>query len=355
MSSKRPQTLCERVMDSKRKEKDNKNKGKNGNQKNKAQLQARNLLTEARLYEEKKAKAEAEAAAVAEAAAGAEAGAKGNVDVKMAEKELEDSISAITNDLIEGNPIDIQELVSIMKVMFLTLFGNDSRRNVNKIVDKIEKIEEKVEEIEEKIEEKVGKIEEKIEEEIEEKIEKIEHIEENVNTLDKALVGIQVEAFSTKYLLKNVPTKMKVGKKKEDIEDTKDTVEEILNIAEMNLKSIDQFYRMYSKENDRNIRKKTEKENPNILLKFTSHQDIYSFIEKLKEIKKVGKFKNLQFEKCVPPCLMNQWNDANLEAYRLRKDKSMLTKTIIRNNQIQLFAKTNKQDSFVKLNFEKRN
>ena len=82
-------------------------------------------------------------------------------------------------------------------------------------------------------------------------IEKIEHIEENVNTLDNAVVGIQVEAFSTKYLLKNVPTKMKVGKKKEDIEDTKDTVEEILNIAEMNLKSIDQFYRMYSKENDK--------------------------------------------------------------------------------------------------------
>ena len=275
--------------------------------------------------------------------------------LELEEKELEESISAITNDLIEGNPIDNQKLVSIMKVMFAALFGNGSRRNVNKIVDKIEKIEEKVEEIEEKIEEKVGKIEEKIEEEIEEKIEKIEHIEENVNTLDNAVVGIQVEAFSTKYLLKNVPTKMKVGKKKEDIEDTKDTVEEILNIAEMNLKSIDQFYRMYSKENDKNIRKKTEKENPNIFLKFTSHQDIYSFIEKLKEIKKVGKFKNLQFEKCVPPCLMNQWNDANLEAYRLRKDKSMLTKTIIRNNQIQLFAKTNKQDSFVKLNFEKRN
>ena len=75
----------------------------------------------------------------------------------------------------------------------------------------------------------------------------------------------------------------------------------------------------------------------------------------LKKVEKVGKFKNLQFEKCVPPCLMNQWNDANLEAYHLRKDKSMLTKTIIRNNQIQLFAKTNKQDSFVKLNFEKRN
>ena len=144
MSSKRPQTLCDRVMDSKRKEKDNKNKGKNGNQKNKAQLQARNPLREARIYKEKKA--EAEAAAVVEAAAGAEAGAKDNVDVEMTEKiwknekELEDSISAITNDLIEGNPINIQELVSIMKVMFLTLFGNDSRRNVNKIVDKIEKI-----------------------------------------------------------------------------------------------------------------------------------------------------------------------------------------------------------------------
>jgi hypothetical protein len=125
MSSKRPQT-----------------KGKNGNQKNKTQLQARNPLREARIYEEKKA--EAEAAAVAEAAAGAEAGAKDNVDFEMAEKELEESISEITNDLIEGNPIDNQKLVSIMKVMFAALFGNGSRRNLNKILKKLKKKSKKL-------------------------------------------------------------------------------------------------------------------------------------------------------------------------------------------------------------------
>ena len=59
MSSKRPQTFCELVDSVSEKygnKKDNKNKGKNGNQKNKTQLQARNPLREAKIYEEKKLK-----------------------------------------------------------------------------------------------------------------------------------------------------------------------------------------------------------------------------------------------------------------------------------------------------------
>ena len=60
------------------------------------------------------------------------------------------------------------------------------------------------------------------------------------------------------------------------------------------------------------------------------------------------KFKDLQFEKYVPKCLMNQWNCANLEAFRLRK-KKMRTLTIIKNNQVELLAKEKQKDDWIRL------
>ena len=106
----------------------------------------------------------------------------------------------------------------------------------------------------------------------------------------------------------------------------------------MDLKSIEQVYRMYPNKNSKKPRQRAENKSPNIFLKFASEQEIYSFSEKLKRIKNVEKFKDLQFEKCVPFCLMDQWNSANFEAYRLRKDKDMKTKTVLRNNEVQLLA-----------------
>jgi len=65
------------------------------------------------------------------------------------------------------------------------------------------------------------------------------------------------------------------------------------------------------------------------------HEKQTIIILPLKDIKQVMKFKDLQFEKCVPKCLMNQWNCANLEAFCLQK-KEMRTLTIIKNNEVQL-------------------
>ena len=94
MSSKRPQTFCGKEL----------RKGKNEKQLN--NVKERII---ARIEAQAKANAAAEAAVVFETAAVAEqkVGAKYNVDVVMAEKirkkekELEDSISAITNEIIE--------------------------------------------------------------------------------------------------------------------------------------------------------------------------------------------------------------------------------------------------------------
>ena len=77
---------------------------------------------------------------------------------------------------------------------------------------------------------------------------------------------------------------MKKGETKEDIEVTKNIVEEILNIAEMDLKSIEQIYRMYPNKNSKKPRQRAENKSPNIFLKFASEREIYSFSEKLNPI-----------------------------------------------------------------------
>ena len=51
---------------------------------------------------------------------------------------------------------------------------------------------------------------------------------------------------------------------------------------------------------------------------------------------------------------MDQWNSANFEAYRLHKDKDMKTKTVLRNNEVQLLAKLKNEDDFVKLDSWKK-
>ena len=51
---------------------------------------------------------------------------------------------------------------------------------------------------------------------------------------------------------------------------------------------------------------------------------------------------------------MDQWKSANFEAYRLCKDKGMKTKTVLRNNEVQLLAKLKNEDDFVKFDSWKK-
>ena len=51
---------------------------------------------------------------------------------------------------------------------------------------------------------------------------------------------------------------------------------------------------------------------------------------------------------------MDEWNSANFEAYRLRKGKHMKTKSLLRNNEVQLLAKFEYEDDFVKLDSWKK-
>ena len=316
-------------------------------------------------------------------------------EIKKDEKELELSIAAIMKNIFEGRPIDIQDF---MKVTFMTLFGPFSHLNVKKIAKKVEKLEEKVDTIElsvdaivtrvdnmqarvdaslDSIETKVENVKTKADDSlnsVETKFDSVKTKVENVKTkvdaslnsvetkfddmetklehVDKKMINLEIENHAKNFILKKVRTKLAKDEKKENLKTTKSIVEEILNIAKMDLKSIDQVYRIYPNQNQKTTRKKQENEYPNIFLKFSSKNDIVSFTEKLNDIKKAGKFKKMQFEKYVPACLIDNWNKANLKAYNLRKEKSMITRTYIKNGEVELLAKSKKEDSFVKFDYD---
>ena len=266
-------------------------------------------------------------------------------------EKLEEKIENIDKRVFALEAID-QKVENIdQKIMALEDFDKKVEDIDQKIVA-LESFDKKVENIDQKIV-ALEDFDKKVES-IDKKIVALENFDEKVENVDKEIVALSIQNYEKKYILKKVPTELKKGETKEDIEVTKNIVEEILNIAEMDLKSIEQIYRMYPNKNSKKPRQRAENKSPNIFLKFASEQEIYSFSEKLKRIKNVEKFKDLQFEKCVPFCLMDQWNSANFEAYRLRKDKDMKTKTVLRNNEVQLLAKLKNEDDFVKLDSWKK-
>ena len=225
-------------------------------------------------------------------------------EIKKDEKELELSIAAIMKNIFEGRPIDIQDF---MKVTFMTLFGPFSHLNVKKIAKKVEKLEEKVDNIElsiDAIETKVENMQARVDaslDSIETKVEnvktkaddslnsvetKFDDMETKLEHVDKKMINLEIENHAKNFILKKVRTKLAKDEKKENLKTTKSIVEEILNIAKMDLKSIDQVYHIYPTQNQTTVWKKQGNEYPYIFLKFSSKNDIVFFTEKLNDIKK---------------------------------------------------------------------
>ena len=132
-------------------------------------------------------------------------------------------------------------------------------QNVDRKSVAIEDIEKKVEDIDRKVvtienvEKKVKNIDKKIAslKEVDKKVEDMDKKFSTLDGVDQKVIALQIESHSKKFLLKQVPTKLEKGEKRENVQSTKNIVQEILAIADMDLKSIDQIYRMYPNENSK--------------------------------------------------------------------------------------------------------
>ena len=234
---------------------------------------------------------------------------------------LEVGIKKIEKSLTNGEPIDEADF---RIVVFLALFG-PSERNVLDLSQKVCSIENDIKETKKEV---------------------LYH-DIYFKEVDKRLVSLEVENHSNKFLLKNVP--LKVAGDKENFSDTEKTVEDLLHLANLDLTSVDEFFRLYPKTEKKNDTNNDTKP-PNIFMKFSCKRQLYQFIGKLGEIKKHRKFQNIQLEKMVPSRLMEIWNRANLKAFELRKEKKMKTKTEIRYDEVLLFAKKGDQ-SWTQIDF----
>ena len=244
------------------------------------------------------------------------------ISTEAIEKMLESGMSTIEKAIIENKPIDEADF---RKVVYLALFGPGSKRNVQELYEKVSSVEAQIEKTDQKI-------------------------AEHDKNLYKKVASLEIESYSNKFLLKNVPLRATQGGK-EKILDTQNNLEEILHCADLDLTVVDEFFRLYPSK-EKALRQKNEGKVPNIFVKFSSKRHIFQFIERLGEIKKKQDFNDIQLEKMVPPCLIDKWNSANKQAYKLRKEKKLKTKTDIRNDEVVLLVKNKGDPNFTQVQFD---
>ena len=169
--------------------------------------------------------------------------------------------------------------------------------------------------------------------------------------LEDKIIRLEVEQYENKITLKNIPTTN--ASDKETFTETKAIVEDMLTLTEQSLNSIADFARIYPRK-PRSLREpKTDNKakHPKIFIKFMSQIELKKFILKLSVLKMDPRFKNLIMERSCPPSLYSNWNAANKEAYRLRKDKKFGTKTLITKNGVILMCRNQKDGPFAQVSF----
>ena len=229
---------------------------------------------------------------------------------------LAEKVAKIDKDIENHVEIDI---VDVVKAMYLSFFGPTPRYNIQQTIAKVDFLEEKS-----------------------------ESNQNRIAYLEKSLINLEVENCRTKVILRNVPMSPKaIQDKKEPMTETKQIVEELLNLSDQSLNSVYEFNRFQSKKGDsRNARAKTKSNEefsiPNVYINFTTILEMKKFFSNLQNIRKNLKFRNLNCENLVPSVLMEEYQHASKEAFRLRKDKKMATKLMITRDGIKLYAITKK-------------
>ena len=248
------------------------------------------------------------------------------VEPERVEQALKDGRHKIEEAIITDAKIPDKEFKT---VVYLSLFGQGSIRNIDDLIERVNVVETKVDSLEDRAQ--------------------FNH--DCVAEVNEKCIALEIENYENKFLLKNVPMKAKAGTR-ETHQQTEETVNEILSIAEMDLNDTDSTFRLYPKGGKRAARKDDQKlDNPSIFIKFNGKRQVNKFFSKITEIRKVEAFKNVQFERVCPPSLLADWKSANAEGFKQRKEKNMQTRTEIRNGQVALLIRKTRDERFIQIEY----
>ena len=246
--------------------------------------------------------------------------------IKMDPGPTESNRTKLLNDKLASIEADISskgEMVAddATKAMYLAFFGPDSPYNIKEMCKKLTVIEDK--------------------------LEKSLVQGEKVSSLEDSIRILEVENHQTKVLLRNIPLSDPKG---ENFSDTTKIVDELLALSDQKIECLMDYYRLFPKKGTEKIQ---QGKIPPLLISFISMLELRKFIKNLIDIKKEKKFENLMVEHSCPPSLLTEYNQANKEAFKLRRDKKMVTRCNITKKGVILLVRTPDEKKFTKVNYPK--
>ena len=138
-----------------------------------------------------------------------------SVDSEARVKLLNEKLAKIENDIAKNQEMDADEAT---KAMYLAFFGTDSIYNIREMCEKITKMEEKF------------------------------GVQETyISNLEKRVSELEIESHQSKVILRNIPLK-EAKDNKESFNNTKTSIESLLEHSGQSLVSVTDFYRIYPKK-----------------------------------------------------------------------------------------------------------
>ena len=226
------------------------------------------------------------------------------------------------------------------------LFYLSSPFNLRAMMSKITALEEKVEQNELKIAE------------LKVKIQELENCgKKNKDDIKDQVNSLSIESCKTQITLANIPLSLSnPSDTTENIDETTKVVDEILSLTGQSVNSVKEFKRLHPKDTQNpditSPNHKTKQKDPKIFIDFQNMIELRKFMQKLKEIRAQEKFTNLVIDNVCPGFLLKDYLLANKKGFNLRKEKKLITRTLITKGGVILKSKKPGNGPWEKVKFD---
>ena len=275
---------------------------------------------------------------------------------------------AIDSEIIENGTLESGNAVRAL-VRFLLI--PDSPFNINSMNNRLKALEEIVEKKDSEIEK------------LKKRITGLQNQNQKTNKdIKKQNETVTIDKFKTRVTLANIPLSNPKGNA-ETIEETKKTVTELLKATGQSNGAVKEFKRLYPKvktipkdvgsgsgsgsgpgsgsgsgsgstsssPTESPVADNPKRKEPKILLDFQNMIELRIFTSKLRELKKLEKYKSMSLDNDCPKYLLESFFKAKERGFKLRKEENLLTRTFITKNGIVLKVRKSRDEPYKKVDF----
>ena len=257
---------------------------------------------------------------------------------------------AIDSEIIENGTLESGNAVRAL-VRFLLI--PDSPFNINSMNNRLKALEEIVEKKDSEIEK------------LKKRITGLQNQNQKTNKdIKKQNETVTIDKFKTRVTLANIPLSNPKDNA-ETIDETKKTVTELLKATGQSNGAVKEFKRLYPKvktfpkdvestsasPTESPVADNPKRKEPKILLDFQNMTELRIFTSKLRELKKLEKYKSMSLDNECPKHLLESFLKAKEKGFKLRKEENLLTRTFITKNGIVLKVRKSRDEPYKKVDF----